>query len=343
VSKRYQVFVSSTYADLKQERQKVMQTLMEMDCIPSGMELFPAADEEQWEFIKKVIDDCDYYLVIIGGKYGSTIAEGISYTEKEYDYAIAKGMKVIALLRDNMDEIPAGKTESDPQLRQRLIAFREEVAKNRLVKFWRTAEELPGLVALSLQKTIKAYPAVGWVRGDRASSEDLLLELNTLRKENERLKQTVEELGGRTKTQRADIASMDERFAVKGGFNDDREPLAWSTTVSWRKIFAAIAPFLQQSPNDHEVGFRLMALYNGPKERSSHAYIKHATLETIRIQFAALGLIDVKYSRSSQNQVQSVWSLTPKGEAFMFDVHTVKSKLRVPKTESTASTNQEQN
>lgn len=52
MDKRYQIFVSSTYADLKEERRRVIQALMEMDCIPSGMELFPAADEEQWEFIK---------------------------------------------------------------------------------------------------------------------------------------------------------------------------------------------------------------------------------------------------------------------------------------------------
>ena len=71
MEKRYQVFVSSTFADLKEERRKVIQTLMEMDCIPSGMEIFPAADEEQWEFIKKVISDCDYYILIIGGRYGS--------------------------------------------------------------------------------------------------------------------------------------------------------------------------------------------------------------------------------------------------------------------------------
>jgi len=50
MDKRYQVFVSSTYADLREERGKG---------IPSGMELFPAADEEQWAFIKRVIDDCD--------------------------------------------------------------------------------------------------------------------------------------------------------------------------------------------------------------------------------------------------------------------------------------------
>jgi hypothetical protein len=47
VEKRFQVFVSSTYTDLQEERRKVIQTIMEMDCIPSGMEMFPAADEEQ--------------------------------------------------------------------------------------------------------------------------------------------------------------------------------------------------------------------------------------------------------------------------------------------------------
>jgi hypothetical protein len=59
---RYQVFVSSTYRDLQQERQQVMQALLELDCIPAGMELFPATDDDQWTLIKKVIDNSDYYV-----------------------------------------------------------------------------------------------------------------------------------------------------------------------------------------------------------------------------------------------------------------------------------------
>jgi len=61
MDKRYQVFISSTFTDLADERRRVIQTIIEMDCIPAGMELFPATDEEQFEFIKRVIDDCDYY------------------------------------------------------------------------------------------------------------------------------------------------------------------------------------------------------------------------------------------------------------------------------------------
>jgi hypothetical protein len=68
MEKRYQVFISSTYLDLKDERQAVMQALLAQKCIPAGMELFPAADEGQWALIRRVIQDCDYYLVIIGGR-----------------------------------------------------------------------------------------------------------------------------------------------------------------------------------------------------------------------------------------------------------------------------------
>jgi len=166
LEKRYQVFVSSTYADLKEERQRVIQTLMELDCIPAGMELFPAADEEQFEFIKRIINDCDYYLVIVGGRYGSITPEGISYTEQEYDYALSRGLKVVALLHEDPDLIPFGKSEQDPEFRARLQSFREKLAAARLVRFWKTADQLPGIVSLSMSKTIKMFPAVGWVRAD---------------------------------------------------------------------------------------------------------------------------------------------------------------------------------
>ena len=165
MDKRYQVFRQKpTFTDLIEERREVIQTLMQMDCIPAGMELFPAADEEQWAFIRKVIDDCDYYILIIGGRYGSTTAEGISFTEKEYGYAVSKGIHVIAFLHGQPDLIPVGKSDIEPAARRKLEEFREKASKGRLIKFWTSTAELPGLVALSLLKAIKAYPQPGWVR-----------------------------------------------------------------------------------------------------------------------------------------------------------------------------------
>ncbi len=71
MDKRYQVFVNSTYTDLMEERNEVMQALLELNCMPAGMELFPAANEDQWNWIKRVIDESDYYVVIVAGRYGS--------------------------------------------------------------------------------------------------------------------------------------------------------------------------------------------------------------------------------------------------------------------------------
>jgi Domain of unknown function (DUF4062) len=35
------------------------------------MELFPAADDDTLTLIKSVIDDSDYYVIILGGRYGT--------------------------------------------------------------------------------------------------------------------------------------------------------------------------------------------------------------------------------------------------------------------------------
>ena len=50
--KKLQVFVSSTFKDLKVERQTAVQAILETGHIPAGMELFIAEDASQWDIIK---------------------------------------------------------------------------------------------------------------------------------------------------------------------------------------------------------------------------------------------------------------------------------------------------
>jgi hypothetical protein len=56
MAKRYQVFVSSTFEDLQEERRELWETLISFDYIVVGMEAFPATSSEQFEYIKKQID-----------------------------------------------------------------------------------------------------------------------------------------------------------------------------------------------------------------------------------------------------------------------------------------------
>jgi len=329
MEKRYQVFVSSTYADLKEERQRVIQALMEMDCIPSGMELFPAADEEQWEFIKRIIDDCDYYLLIIGGRYGSTTTEGVSYTEKEYDYAIEKGIKVVALLHANPDEIPLGKSESDPELRGRLKAFRDKVATNRLVKFWSNANELPGLVALSLSKTMKMYPAVGWIRASQASNTQLLNELNDLRKKKESLENEVAGLRKAKVVEIPDLASIDETIKVFGKhtvYHQGRpSSYDWELVISWKEIFLLLSPYLSVSLSDSKVKDRLGSALLEKAGKAGSCSLNDQMFQTIKIQLQALNLVKVEYLKTIGGGADVFWSLTDSGRSLMMSLRTVKS------------------
>src|SRR4051794_22220126 len=100
---KYQIFISSTYDDLKEEREQVVKAVLEMGHIPVGMEMFSAADEEQWKIIKRNIEASDYYVVIVAHRYGSW-SEGVSYTEREYDFALHS--KVPALGFIIHDEAP---------------------------------------------------------------------------------------------------------------------------------------------------------------------------------------------------------------------------------------------
>ena len=158
---RYQVFISSTFKDLEKERKILAQTLLKKGCYPAGMEWFPAVDEEQFEYIKQVIDDTDYYVIVLGGLYGTIAPDGKSYTEKEYDYAVAKGKRIIALVQENPTQ-----NETEDIRKINVLQFRNKVTSGRLVNFWNKPEELSGLLAISLDQTISKYPSQGWIRCD---------------------------------------------------------------------------------------------------------------------------------------------------------------------------------
>ena len=327
MDKRYQVFVSSTYADLKEERQHVLQALMEMDCIP-------AADEEQWEFIKKVIDDCDYYLLIIGGRYGSTTDDGISYTEKEFDYAVENGLKVVALIHGAPDDIPFGKSEQDPDLREKLLNFKDKVMDGRLVKFWKNAGELPGLVALSLTKTIKMYPAVGWVRASNVANENILSEINELRKQNSELKDSLNTLEKQAENKPSvdGIADLDSAFTVHGDYKITQTGYSprhydFECTITWRDMFALIAPYIVEHPNDTSVKLKLARSFKEGATKStggSSISINDQEFKTVTIQLKAYGLIKTKYSQTTKGGMALFWSLTPKGEQLMIESRVVR-------------------
>lgn len=343
MDKRYQVFVSSTFTDLEEERKHIIQTLMEMDCIPAGMELFPATDEEQWDFIKKVIDDCDYYLLLIGGRYGSLSPDGISYTEMEYDYAVSKGMKVIALVHGEPNNLPQIKCEKDSTLQEKLEKFREKVCTGRLVKFWKNADQISGIVSLSLSKTIKTYPAVGWVRANLVPSEDTVQEILRLQNKIKELQEKNLQLKSKPEGLE-NLCQGEELFnfrfqisAFKGGTARIRRWFETDTSLTWNNIFKFLSPTLIVENNEVSLFETFNKVASNYCISDIQKLIKNEELfnigdfktnyedfNKILIQFRALKLIKLSDKKHPPSDNNVYWALTPYGDQLMTELNAIK-------------------
>lgn len=317
MDKRYQIFISSTFSDLKEERNKVMQTIMGLDCIPAGMELFPAMDEEQFEFIKRIIDDCDYYLLIVGARYGSMDDNGVSYTEKEYDYAVSKGIPVIAFLHHDISSLPMAKADLDVELRKKLEAFRKKVETGRLVQYWKNADDLNAKVAVSLPKTIKMFPRTGWVRANLQSNAESLLEMNELRKELELLKEYKRVHEMETSPINTDeLATLDDEIILHQNEN---------TGITWKELFIHFSPMLTDSPFAYYAEETLEKVFQ-ELTYNSNIIIDSHDVNILKVQFLSLGLIEVVLEKIQSSQPSPHWRLTKKGNKIMYELVSVKKK-----------------
>ena len=164
MDKRYQIFISSTFSDLEEERRMIMETIIDLNCFPAGMEMFPSTDTKQLDYIKNVIDNSDYYILILAGRYGTLAKDGVSYTEKEYNYAKKKGIPVLAFIRKNINLLPHRLVDSDSKKIEKLECFKNKVKKGRLVSFWESPLELKFQIHSSLVKEFKLHPRKGWIR-----------------------------------------------------------------------------------------------------------------------------------------------------------------------------------
>ena len=170
MNKKLQVFISSTFIDLKEERQAAVSAILKAGHIPAGMELFKAADKSQWEIIKRWIDVSDVYMLILGGRYGSIDPQkGVSYTELEYDYAVETGKPLFAVvIEESALEEKVKKNGLDFLERDRpseLKLFKEKVLQN-MSSFFNDLKDIRLTVMESLPEIAQMNNLSGWVSGD---------------------------------------------------------------------------------------------------------------------------------------------------------------------------------
>lgn len=341
MQKKYQVFVSSTYTDLLIERQEIMQALLELDCIPAGMELFPASNDDQWSLIKGVIDDCDYYIVVIGGRYGSLGETGLSYTEMEYRYAIETGKPVIAFLHKDPDSLPKKNTEKTEEGQKKLNEFRE-FAQKKMCKYWTTPQELGSVVSRSLISLQKKYPGIGWIKGNVTTSTEANLEILKLKKQIEALETKLRESRTKAPEGTSELSQGNDKVSLEvlfkyGANRYEAKVYKKTLNTTWNKIFYWLSP----SMIDDASNITLKSILNNYAfQEIKDEFLKESKIsktgtffnievidkdyQTIIVQFRALGLINKSVKTRSIKDSGTYWSLTAYGDEVMTRLRAIK-------------------
>lgn len=192
MKKKYQVFISSTYSDLKSERQAAVESVLRSGHLPAGMELFSAGNETQLEIIKRWIEESDIYMLLLGGRYGSIEPKSkLSYTEIEYRYALELDKPVFSLIIDDSALNKKVKSEGKEVLEldntEKFKEFKTFVM-SRICRFFKDSTEIKLGVMESLLDIQSRFTLNGWVKSNEMPDiNGLLAEINDLREKNKAL------------------------------------------------------------------------------------------------------------------------------------------------------------
>lgn len=284
MEKIYQIFISSTYEDLIMERQEVMAAVVSTGNVPVGMEYFPAGDASPFDYIKQQIDQVDYYILVIAGKYGNiNEEEGISYTEMEFNYAREKKIPIAVLQYKDIDNLTGKQLEKDPVKREKLEAFRKFSKDGRMADFWENRDQLKMKVKDSIQNLIKNSPRPGWIR---ATSKFLASTTNEVN--NEILKE--------------EIVLQYESSLRSFGLDLSHGPKPEKVTMA--DLLSVLSPVLRVPSSE-------MAIDDALNER--YSYLEKSTIDDIKRRLIRTGLVKVELVNIDGQGIGNAWTLTPLG------------------------------
>ncbi|WP_394174028.1 DUF4062 domain-containing protein [Guptibacillus hwajinpoensis] len=317
MKKKLQVFISSTYVDLKDERQAAVEAILDAGHIPAGMELFKAGNDDQLKTIKRWIDESDVYLLILGGRYGSLEKEsGKSYTHLEYEYAIEKGMRVFATVLSepwlyNKASQIGGANVFEQQEQEKYKKFKDFVH----TKVIRRVEDFKD-IKLSIHTTLSEfkdmYDFSGWVKGSEVEdSTELIKENRELLKENKKLKEMLDKQALTKKLGNFDYEEIREALkhkeitlpAKKFGYEKDEKVNFLFVFVQFRNVFTT---GIENSMSTSDIGIYLyydvapILMSFGLLEKVKVTGVKYERIQTTKDGLKFLAYFDIDKSNKKE-------------------------------------------
>lgn len=182
-------FISSTFIDLKQERNAVSRVLANSGLNVNALDVKPASNDSSRKAILTGIEESDFIILIIGQRYGSiipqmTVSKTLSVTR--WEYIMAKKYDKHALVyfkqvQSNEKIFYDDRLPIDFEMKQTQLAeFKKQLSASHNPKFFTTADELAEEVRKAIIPTYRAG-----VKSLAARNESLMKEVAALKQKTE--------------------------------------------------------------------------------------------------------------------------------------------------------------
>lgn len=241
IDKRYHVFICTSGADTQAERVVLSQALVSQGFFSWGLEHRTPLTTA---FARRQIDDCDYFVLLLGSCYGELSASGVSYMHLEYIYAVTKQKPILIVMHESPDSRPLELQELNEESRAKFRDFRLQLQRERdMIATYRNTRDMEMAVRHVMSQITERYPTLGWVRPQNTQQ---------MAEEIEQLRQKVAQLELQAGTVRTDPflqipkVSQNEIFVFdyrvhayhEGGFKE----LHPQRKMTWGNILAVLGP-----------------------------------------------------------------------------------------------------
>ncbi len=172
MQKIYTAFISSAFKSLRNERNAVINSLLDFRVVPIGMEHFTVTTNGQFSDIQELIDESDVFILLLGEKYGSCDKDGVSWTEREYEYALEKNKPILAIVCDELAVLLEKDEAELTEEQKKQIEFCNKISFARVVN----DEFNIKTIIIQFFNTFDFSKCIGWTRLEEEKMSDKALE-----------------------------------------------------------------------------------------------------------------------------------------------------------------------
>lgn len=324
LDKRYQVFISTSGAEMQPERIILSQTLVGMGFFSWGLEQRTPLNTA---FARRQIDDCDYVVILLGSQYGEQSVSGVGYMHLEYIYAVTKQKPIIVFMHEDPASRDPSLHDTKPELQEKFKEFRQLLQQEADQVFcYRTLRDLEMAVRLNMPQMLERYPVSGWVRPQNTQA---------LHDEIDQLKAKVAQLERDGGTREVDPflslpkVSMHEVFSFEyrmhayqdGNFKE----LKVQKRLTWAQLLAILgSTFINPTPEEffskrmneylNETGLEDARAEMPRAHAVARAQINIRALHSLKLQMRQNDWI-VPSGRDDRQRL--LWEITPKAQKLL--------------------------